>query len=172
MNLDRHTEATEHLHLALAHLAADMPDEALGAIRKCLDLEPGSSAARLAEARIQLARHRPRLAIKALVSHDHYHPDSRDTPQVMMLRARALVRTSSDKLSQSLLKNLAARFPDDARAHRMLAGLCIKQDQFDVTLTTVGELPFGIVTAALMGNCGGQLCPNTVDAAKLLRSRR
>ncbi len=172
MNLDRYTEATEHLHLALAHLAADMPDEALRSVGKCLELEPGSSAARLAEARIQLARHQPRLALKALDAHDHYHPERRETPQVMMLRARALVRTSGDALSRSLLENLAARFPDDARAHRMLAGLCIKQDQLDRAIVHLRQVvrlePSDTASRSTLATLLGRHQPEA--AAELLRS--
>lgn len=127
MNLDRQSHAIEQLNLALLLLTAGLPDEALAAVQRSLALDPESSRARLVEAQIQVERHEPNLAIQALDTHDQYHPKLRRTLQVMVLRARALLRTNHDDLSRTVLQQLVRAFPDDARFERMLACLSIKQ---------------------------------------------
>ena len=139
-DLNQQTEAQRHLDRALAALAADLPEQALTRVEKCLRIDPGNLAARLVEARAALASNRPRQALAALDCADLYHPDRRDTPELAMLRAQTLIRCQLDDMAGRQLEHLVEQFPDDVRPRRMLAELHQRRGLTDAAIEHVRHL--------------------------------
>jgi predicted Zn-dependent protease len=123
MKLDAQQAGRAAFDRAMIALEAGQLDDAADHLRDALALAPDMSEARLAQAQLALDRHEPREAVEALDAHDLYHPDSRQCPAVMLLRAEALCRAGMNDLALKVVQEFAREFPDDIRPHRMLAGL-------------------------------------------------
>jgi len=120
-----------HLDLALAAFDAGLISEAKSQVDACVRLDPGHIAARLAQARINLAADKPVEALAAIESVSMYDPQAGRSPQVLMLRAESLVRGRMDASAHAQLVELIALFPDDVRAYRLLAQLNMREERYD-----------------------------------------
>lgn len=127
MNLDRSSQSHQHLDLAQVFLDAQLPDEALEAVRQSQRLDPDHADTRIMEARIQLARHQPRAALAALDVHARLDSSQAHCPDAVMLRAQALAQTHETAHARRMLGQLIEMFPDDVRAYRLLAATQIRQ---------------------------------------------
>lgn len=126
MTLARNQEAADQLDLARAAFDAQLFDQAQIHLRRVLELDPAHTAARILEARLRLQQNLPSQALKALDSHDLYHPDQRSRPDITLLRAQSLTRCDGDEMAMRLLEKLAMEFPDDVRPHRMIGAMAMK----------------------------------------------
>ncbi len=120
MNLPQRDTAQAQLDRALLALEAGRLTLAHDHLRRALDLDPDVPEARLVEARLQLAQHKPQQALHCLDLHCLQHPHAAHSPQVLFLRAQVLLAGDDDTLAQTALDELVQRYPDDARTWRML----------------------------------------------------
>jgi len=140
VNLDRTQSARDLLDRAAAALDAAQLGEANAMVRLAIRENPDDPAARLLDAQIQLRRNLPEFAIVALDTRDQLDPDGAQRPEVALLRAEALMAAAFDDPAENLLCELAVVIPHDARPHRMLAGLYLKQGQYDPAAKHLREL--------------------------------
>lgn len=121
MNLDRDLQARDFGNRALLALEAGLLDQANEMICRSVQANPQSAATRIIAARVELALHRPAGAVTALDHHDLYAPHQRDLPEVLCLRAQALIQQKQIFKAQQLLQRVVEDVPDSANAHRLLA---------------------------------------------------
>jgi tetratricopeptide (TPR) repeat protein len=148
---------TRHkLDEASAALADQRHDEALSLVQQVLRAHPGDLEARLIEARIQLARRRPRASLDALNALELHDDARRGRPDVAMLRLDALAAAGEYSLALKLASRLADRFPDDDRAHRAKAHAALQLNHVDEAADALREVV--------------RLCPNDRAASDTLAS--
>lgn len=129
MTLQPQIQLEHWLDEAKAALATGMMTQAAQAAAKALSRSPQNEQARLLAARIELARNEPEAALKTLDAHDLNHPEDRNHPELSLLRAQALGCAGHTQLAQELLFTLTRQFPDDVRAHRLIAGVYLTLEQ-------------------------------------------
>ncbi len=124
-------DAQEHLERALAAMEAGMPQWALEHLEPVLQHEPQNTTARIAKARAELAMNRPHAALVALDATGFHDATRGRSPEASMLRARALSQSDCRQLARTQLQQMVEQFPDDLRAHRMLAELWLQDGDQD-----------------------------------------
>ncbi len=127
MSISRKMQAQAHFDRA--KLASDARHRAASRAQldAALRLMPDMDAARLLEAEAALDRDDARTANAALDARDHYHGRNDDALDSALMRASALMAGGELSLAIKQLHNSAEQYPDDPRAHRMLAHLCLQQ---------------------------------------------
>jgi len=137
---EKQQQAIDRLDLATVAYYAKDYDQALGHIRRTIELDPQNPNARVLQARVYLKQNRPNLAISALDAHDRSAPDMKDAPEVAMLRAEALSGGGFDRVAKSQLQKLASQLPDDVRPYRMLSGLSLKLNEFNEAIDALRDV--------------------------------
>ncbi len=138
--IEQQQQAMDRLDLARAAYHAKHYDQALGHIRRAVELDPNNVNARVLQARVYLKQNRPNLAMSALNAHDKAAPEMADVPEVSMLRAEALAGSGFDRIARGQLQKLAAQLPDDVRPYRMLSGLYLKLNQFNEAIGSLRDV--------------------------------
>ncbi|MCC6578825.1 MAG: tetratricopeptide repeat protein [Phycisphaeraceae bacterium] len=128
MSLQRRMNVERWIDEAGAAFDAQVYDVASRAIAKALELDPGHLPARLLQARIELARNRPHLALHTL-DMQQLHAHGETTPDAQWLYAVALARSRRFKDAVERLEILQENQPSDARIARLLAQLYRRMGQ-------------------------------------------
>jgi tetratricopeptide (TPR) repeat protein len=139
-NVENQQQAMDRLDLAHAAYHARQYDQALGHIRRAVELDPDNVNARVLQARVYLKQNRPNLAMSALNAHDQAAPDMADAPEVAMLRAEALAGSGFDRIARGQLQKLASQLPDDVRPYRMLSGMYLKLSRFNDAIGSLRDV--------------------------------
>jgi len=138
--IEQQQQALDRLDLAKSAYHAKHYNQALGHIRRAIEMDPDCVNARVLQARVYLKQNRPNLAMSALNAHEKVAPQKTETPEVSMLRAEALAGSGFDRVAKGQLQKLAAKLPDDVRPYRMLSGLHLKLNQFNEAITTLRDV--------------------------------
>ncbi len=138
--IEQQQQALDRLDLANSAYHAKHYNQALGHIRRAIELDPDCVNARVLQARVYLKQNRPNLAMSALSVFEKNAPQLADTPEVSMLRAEALAGSGFDKVAKGQLQKLAAQLPDDVRPYRMLSGLHLKLNQFNEAISSLRDV--------------------------------
>lgn len=138
--IEQQQQALDRLDLAKSAYYAKHYNQALGHIRRAIELDPDCVNARVLQARVYLKQNRPNLAMSALNAHDQATPQMAETPEVSMLRAEALAGSGFDRVAKGQLQKLAAQLPDDVRPYRMLSGLYLKLNQFNEAIGSLRDV--------------------------------
>ncbi len=138
--LEHQQQAMDRLDLAKSAYDAKHYDQALGHIRRAVELDRDNVNARVLQARVYLKQNRPNLAMSALNAHDKAAPEMADAPEVSMLRAEALAGSGFDRIAKGQLQKLAAQLPDDVRPYRMLSGLYLKLNEFNDAIGSLRDV--------------------------------
>ncbi len=138
--IEQQQQALDRLDLAKSAYYAKHYNQALGHIRRAIELDPDCVNARVLQARVYLKQNRPNLAMSALSAFEKAAPDMADTPEVSMLRAEALAGSGFDRVAKGQLQKLAAQLPDDVRPYRMLSGLHLKLNQFNEAISSLRDV--------------------------------
>lgn len=126
MTLDQEQQARRALDRAQLAMSAGQYESAQRHLAQCLQFNPQRSEARLLQARLALHSRRPGDALAALDAHDMYFPQKRDDPTVSCLRAQALAGDGKNESALKILNQLAQAYPDDVRAHRLIADVALQ----------------------------------------------
>lgn len=129
MNLDRNLQARDYDNRAAMALAASLLDNAFELISKSIHLNPQSPQARITQAKIELAMHRPAGAIAAMNHHDMYAPHQRDAVEPLCLRAQAMMAGKNAFKAQQLLGRVTQDYPDNADGHRLMVQCLLSTSQ-------------------------------------------
>lgn len=136
-------QARRHLDEAKLALEADLPVTAREHVRLAVRLAPDLTDVRLLEAQVAIRCGDGAAALRALDVLDHLHPDTRETPLRSLLRVEALAWAGRVELALRAAERMAEHLPDDARVHRVTAGLarrCGKNDRAAAALRQVVRL--------------------------------
>jgi len=127
MNLQNLEQAARLADRAEAMLEAGLAVQAARLTEQAITLNPDLSRGRLLQARVELSRHQPKHALRALTAERLAHPDQEPSPESLLLQAKALAQAGKVELAVSCARRLTEKFPDDERAHRVLAGVYAAQ---------------------------------------------
>jgi len=140
MTTDRAEQAIRLADRAEAMLEAGLVASAAELIQEALKINPDLPHGRLLEARVELTRHQPRHALRALSAERLIDADQPPTPEAMLLQARALAQAGRLPLATQSAQRFVVRFPDDVRGHRLLAGLLITQDMTEPAIESLRQV--------------------------------
>lgn len=121
-------------------LDAGQPADALAKATEALKLDPQNVEARLIEARCQIQCARPVDALRTMDAATWQDAALAESPEAIMLRARAMLQASRVNEAVLLLSTFAELCPDDPRPHRMLVAAWLKRHQHEAALHHLREV--------------------------------
>jgi len=140
MSIDRDERAIRMADRAETMLEAGLIDHAAELIEAAMKLNPDLAHGRLLQARVELGRHQPRHALRALSAERLAHPDDEPSPESVLLQARALAQAGRLELATKCAQRLTEQYPDDERGHRLLSGILTARGMNDQAIESLREV--------------------------------